>query len=363
MATNHTVFQNIQLAISNYAQEAWTKEKQLNSTGIVASDVNITDSGESFIGQLRWYKPVEATINNLSLTDSAAGTVSTISTDIADYIKNLRSTGFRQVNMQEVISKENSIAKYSEFFAKNRSFDEHTAILSTLKGVAAAEVGVGAGLVDFDSLADNDTGFFVDINAAGEFGAAATIAADERKLVDASQSGAAQGERLFRAMGMAWKDYEPEYVYMITSPQILADLRGANLIDEDRVQDGNLTFQTLFNGKFRLITTRAAQGNLSGEANVNVRSTKTTFLVKPGSIAFSEVRTPVPTEIDRDAKAYAGGGTTDIWYRYGFIVHPMGYDWSGSTSTFATNTTLGAAASWTRKMDHLNLGILPVFHA
>jgi len=85
--------------------------------------------------------------------------------------------------------------------------------------------------------------------------------------------------------------------------------------------------------------------------------------VKPGSVAFREIPMPVATEIDRNPAAYAGGGSTNIWYRYGFITHPMGYDWVGATNTFATNTTLGAAASWTRTMDPLNLGILPILHA
>jgi len=72
---------------------------------------------------------------------------------------------------------------------------------------------------------------------------------------------------------------------------------------------------------------------------------------------------PVPTEVFRNAASYAGGGSTAIWYRYGFVAHPMGYEWAGSTSAFATNATLGTAASWVRTMDPLNLSILPIFHA
>jgi hypothetical protein len=129
------------------------------------------------------------------------------------------------------------------------------------------------------------------------------------------------------------------------------------------VADGNLTFQTIFGGKFRLLMTRAAQGDLNASANVNDESTKTTFLVKPNAIAFREIPIAIPTEIDRAAAAYAGGGSTDLWYRYGFVAHPLGYDWAGATNVFATNTTLGAAASWTRAVDPLNLGIVPIFHS
>jgi hypothetical protein len=86
-------------------------------------------------------------------------------------------------------------------------------------------------------------------------------------------------------------------------------------------------------------------------------------LLKPGAISFAPVPAPTPVEVDRDAASYTGGGSTNVWYRYGFVMHPQGYDWSGATNAFATNTTLGAAASWSRKMSAINLGILPIFHS
>lgn len=362
MITN-TDFQNVALAISAYAQERWTQEKTINSTCIVAAGVDIDASGESFIGQMRWYKPINAVINNATLSSAADGTYSTIATDIASYIKNLRTYGIDQVNMQSIISKQDGIAVFSAGAAMSRVQDENSAVMAVLKGVAAEEVSLGAGIVNFDSVPDGDTGMFVDVNAAGAFGAAATGAGDARKLIDPSVTGAARGERIFRAAGMAFKDYEPDFMYLITSPETLADFRAANLLDEDRIKDGNIEFQTLFGGKFRLILTRATQGNLSASANVNDQSTKTTFLVKPGSIAFKSFETPVPVEIGRLAAAYQGGGSTHIWYRYGFIAHPLGYDWTGATNAFATNVTLAAAASWARKVDYLNLGILPILHS
>ena len=363
MAINHTNFQNVAVAISAYAEEAWTEEKRINSTGMVAASMEIDTTGEGFAGQLRWYKPLSATINNASLTSATDGNYSTISTDIANYIKNARTIGAEQVNLQRIVSQQDGLAFFARNFAQSRAQDEHNAVLSALKGVAATEVATGAGVVDFDTVPSGSVGAFVDLNANGAFGAAATSSANARKLIDASSAGAARGERLFRAMGMFYKDYEPDYVYMVTSPEVLADLRSANLIDQDRVRDGNLDFQTIFGGKFRLVLTRAAQGNLGTAVNVNDYSAKTTFIVKPGAIAFSNIAMPVATEVDRNAASYAGGGSTNIWYRYGFVAHPMGYDWAGATNNFATNSTLGTAASWTRTVDPLNLGILPILHA
>ena len=362
---DHTLFQNVALAISAYSDELYTNARKINSTGIVSSDARITADGESFIGQMRWYKPLNPTINVASLTDSTDGTYTDVSTDIADYIKTVRTFGAQKVNLAELISKQDGLLKIARDAVETRSEDEHGAVLSVLKGVAAYEASVasGGGIVAYDTAPSATVGMFVDINANGVFGAAATGAADERKLIDSTAMGAAKGERLFKALGMAFKDYEPDYMYMITSPETLAELRAANLVDNTTVTEGNLTFSTIFGGKFRLILTRAAQGDNSASANVNDRSVKTTFLVKPGAISFSGIAVPTPVEVERVAGNYKGGGSTNVWYRYGFIVHPWGYDWAGATSAFATNVNYATAGSWARKLSYLNLGILPVFHA
>ena len=372
MAITNTDFQNIALAISAYSDEAYTTAKKLNGTGIVSSDQNIDVSGESFIGQFRWYKPLSATVNVASLDTATAGTYTSIGTDVANFVKTVRTFGAEQVNMQEVVSKADGLAKIAREFAEVRAQDEHDALLSVLKGVALSEVALGdkagtgnGGIISFDTNADTAaTGMFVDINALGLHGAAATGAGDKRKLFDASGIAAARGERLFRSIGAAFKDYEPDFMYLATSPEEMAEMRAANLVDQDRIKDGNLEFSTIFGGKFRLVMTRANQmvtGFTAGD--LNAQSSRCTFVIKPGSVAASAISVATPVEVDRNAASYTGGGSTNVWYRWGYVNHPMGYDWAGSTTAFATNTTMGAAASYTRKMDALNLGILPIFHA
>lgn len=366
MAITNTDFQNIALAISAYSDEAYTKAKKLNGTGIVASDQRIDLSGESFIGQFRWYKPLAATVNVASLDTAADGTYTSVTTDVADFVKTVRTFGAEQVNMQEVVSKQDGLAKIARDFAEVRAQDEHDSLLNVIKGVAAHEVSLGtvSGIVGFDTDADGaGVGSFVDINALGLHGAAATGAGDARKLFDASAMGAARGERLFRSIGAAFKDNEPDFMYMVTAPEVMAEMRAANLVDETTVTEGNLEFTTIFGGKFRLIMSRANQGNLAAEAEVNAVSTKTTFIIKPGSVGSAAMPIPTPVEVDRAAASYAGGGSTNVWYRWGYAMHPMGYDWSGATTGFATAASLVAAGSYARKMDALNLGILPIFHA
>jgi hypothetical protein len=363
----NTDFQAIELAISAYADERYTFERKLNSTGMVTSVADVDVSMESFIGQMRWYKNIDPVYNTPSLSDSTDGAYTGIATELASYVKSVSALGSQQVNLQKLVSQEDGLTKMARDFAELRAQREHDAVLSILRGVAASEANdagdLTKGIDDFDTMASSTVGMFVDVNAAGAFGDAATGASDARKLFDASQVGAARGERLFRAIGMGFKDYEPDFVYMVTSPEMMAELRAANLIDETPVTEGNLMFQTIFGGKFRLILTRAAQGNVSGSAIVNPQSVKTTFLVKPGSINFTPIPIEMPTEIDRNPRAFRGGGTTQVWYRFGYVAHPMGYDWKGLTDRFAENTAFRAATAWERKYESLNLGILPIFHS
>lgn len=374
MAINYSDFQNVALAISAYADEAYTTSKKLNSTGVVGQNDDINADGESFVGQFRWYNPLSSNINIASLSSASDGTYTDITTEIANYVKSVRTFGSQQINMQEVISKQDGLAKIARDFAQIRSDDEGEALMSCLKGVASSEVTLGdkggsgnGGMIAFGTNADAaNTGFFVDINALGEFGAAATNVATTRKLFDSTAAGAARGERLFKAVGMAFKDYEPDFMYLVTSPEVMAEMRAANLIDQTIVTDGNLDFQTIFAGKFRLILTRQGQHGTFPTNDLATNgtwgSTKTSFVLKPGAITYAPVNVPTPVEVDRNAASYAGGGNTNIWYRYGMIMHPMGYDWSGATNAFASNANYATAASWTRKMDALNLGILPIFH-
>ena len=159
---------------------------------------------------------------------------------------------------------------------------------------------------------DKRYGFYVDLGASKPV-AAATSAIQ----------GAARAESFLSAFGMAYKDYEPEFAYLVTSPEIMASLRSANLVDSDSVQDGNVMFNTIFNGKFRLIQTRATQSLSSTElakintgAGVDIVGTKTSFIVLPGAIAMRPLAVPDQVEIYRDGNKYKGGGATSVWYRW-----------------------------------------------
>jgi len=380
----------LQEAISAYSDEAYTSARKLSGSGIVGSNPNIDKNTETYIGQVRWFKPLNPTVNIASLTDAAAGTKTTFTSDYLTYIKTVRTHGAEKVNMQAVVTQKDGLAKVGRDFAETRAQDEHNAILAVLKGVAISEAingaAIGAGTTGLGGQTfDNDPtdkryGFYVDLGAA-----APVVAAD------AVKQGAARAEGFLNAFGMAFKDYEPPFAYLITSPAVMASLRSANLVDQTTVTDGNIEFSTIFNGKFRLIQTRAAQSLSSAEltkintgAGVNITGTKTSFIVLPGAIAMEGLDVPDTVEITRDGNTYKGGGSTSIWYRWGYVMHPAGYNWAGSPDAFpsdanyqavvesgtqkvltaATDILAATTGVWVRKSSSaLSLGILPVFHS
>jgi hypothetical protein len=381
----------LQAALGAYSDEAYTSAKKLSGTGIVGPNPNINTSTETFIGQVRWFKPINPTINVASLTTATAGATTNYTSDFSTYIKTVRTHGASQVNLQSLVTQQDGLAKISRDFGETRAQDEHNAILAVLKGVALSEAlngaatGSGAtglgGQTFTNDPTDQKYGFYVDLA-----GVAPVIAAT------AAIQGAARAEGFLNAMAMAWKDYEPDYAYLVVSPETLASLRSANLVDEDGVQEANINFNTIFGGKFRLIQTRAAQSfsgaqltkiNSGAGVDINALSVKTSFIVLPGAVAMEPLSIPAPVEIFRDARAYNGGGSTDIWYRWGYVAHPGGYDWVGSTTAFPddaaymysvtggtpevfTSATVGVTTTgtWKRKAaSALSLGILPVFHA
>lgn len=384
----------LQNALSGYSDEAYTNAKKLVGTGIVSGNPKIDKNTETFVGQMRWFKPLNPTINIASLTDSTDGTVTDLSSDFSTYVKSVRTAGARKINVQEIVTQEDGLAKMGRDMAETRAQDEHNALLAILKGVAISEAlngaatGSGATGLGGQSFTNDDTdkkyGFYVDFTNVAPIQAASS-----------SLQGAARAQYFLDAIGKAWKDYEPDYAYLACSPEVIASLRSANLIDQDRVSEANVNFETLFNGKFRIISTRASQSMSSAEltkvntgGGVDITGTKTSFIILPGAIAMEPLTVPVPVEISRDASAYKGGGTTEVWNRWGFVMHPAGYTWKGSEERFASDAQykqvvenaafidLTAATNglitgspayvqgvWQRKATSaLSLGILPIFH-
>jgi hypothetical protein len=379
----------LQSTIGAYSDEAYTNARKLSGTGIVGSNPNIDTSTETFIGQVRWFKPLNPVINVASLTSAAVGSKTNYASDFLNYVKTVRTHGAEKVNLQQVVTQQDGLAKIGRDFGETQAQDEHNAILSILKGVAISEALNGAaagsgqpglgGQTFENDVKDKRYGFYVDLGAG-------------KPVIPASaaEQGSARATAFLSAFGMAFKDYEPEWAYLVCSPETLASLRAANLVNSIVVTEGNVQFETIFNGKFRLIQTRANQSLSANElakinsgAGVDIVGTKTSYIVLPGAIAMQPLAVPDGVEIQRTAGSYNGGGSTEIWYRWGYVLAPAGYNWAGaqdkfpsdaeyayaievSTPTLLTsvNTISNAKGTWERKTDSaLSLGILPIFHS
>ncbi|MDH5182264.1 MAG: hypothetical protein OEX12_00105 [Gammaproteobacteria bacterium] len=388
----------LQETIGAYSDEAYTNARKLSGTDIVQGDPDIDTDGETYIGQMRWFTPLNPVVNVASLTDATNGTPTTYGSQFLQYVKSARTHGAEKVNLSKIVTQDDGLAKVGRDLGETRAQDEHDAILAILKGVAISELMYGAaqatgasglgGQSFSNDPSDNAYGFYVDLGAS-------------KVVTDAAAAniGAQRAAGFLNAFGQAYKDHEPEYAYLVASPAVMASLRSANLVDSDRVTDGNVEFNTIFQGKFRLIQTRATQSLTAAERamfaatsvaseGVDIVGTLTSYIVLPGALAMEPLTIDEDVEIERAAAAYQGGGTTQIWYRWGYILHPAGYNWAGSQDAFPTNAnyqqitdgttpvavdSIGAATVngldgftgvWQRKTSSaLSLGILPVFHS
>ena len=377
-------------AVSAFAQQEYTDARYLAGTGLLGSDARISVSDEDYYGTIRWDETLGAnsytqaavtgrTNVNYGNESTTEGLTTDFSTDFAEYIKSNRNVGASDYNLTQVITRrEGAIAKLGSSFGRVRARDEDDALLAMIQGVVGQEALVGASAAatrfgqNLAAPQDSAHGFFFDVNGplAREVTQTDNSASRSAGLIDTSAEGGKAAKRIFEAMGAAYGDNEPGFMYLIVDPETYYDIRNANLLDnQDRVTDGNIEFDTILQGKIRLFVTRTVLGDnspasASATSNVNAGSTKTSLLCLPGSISMVDLPMVNPVEFDSDASVGRGTGNREAWYRWGYVMHPRGYTISSSVSktAFATNTTYSTAASWTRKEVVGNLGILPIFH-
>ena len=376
-------------AVSAWAQQEYTDARYLAGTGLIGSDARISVSDEDYYGTIRWDQTLGAL--NYSTTASAGSTeinygdetanegkVTDFSVDFAEYIKSNRNVGASQYNITQVITRrEGAIQKLGSELGRVRARDEDQALQSVLNGVLAEEASIGASAAasrygqELGNGLNDDAGFFFDLNGPHARGVTQTdnSASRSNTLVDTSSNGGRAGARIFEALGAGFADLEPEFMYMIIDPETYYDMRYANLVDtESTISDGNIQFQTILGGKIRLFVTRTAlasqaPASAGANTNVNVGSTRVSLLCMPGAISMVDLPQVNPVEFDADASTGRGSGNREAWYRWGYVMHPRGYSWTGSKTAFATNATYAAAASWERKESVGNLGMLPIFHS
>jgi len=394
MAISSSAFGTLNKAISAYSDEMYTRAKKIVSTAIVGQDAQINADGEDFIGQVRFYKPLGAyavggtnatentagsanAVVNVASQDENHGGTTNIATEVQTYIKTVRTHGANEYLVQSIISGEDGLAKIARDFAETRAEDEDQALRSCLAGVMNTELKTANDLAGTKYSAmfagnsvdgDNSKAFAYVAATSDTVGTGSTLTG----LVDLTASSPGQRvEHLIRAMG-AWSDYTPDFVYLVVSPEVYLDIKVANLVDDERITDGNISFETLLGGVIRVIVSRNFGQGLGSVTHAALSGTtaiataKVSYMMLPGSIFMHSTSIPNPVAMDRNESVGSGSGRTTAWYRWGYVMHARGYSFGGTQDAFATNAAYAGSAatpSWTRKVDLLNLGILPIFHA
>lgn len=394
MAISSSAFGTLNKAISAYTDEMYTRAKKLVGTELVGTEAQINPNGEDFIGQVRFYKPlgnyaVGATggsaedvtgssnaVVNVASQDEDYGKTTNISTEVQTYIKTVRTHGANEYMVQSVISGQDGLSKIARDFSETRAEDEDQALRACLTGVQNTELKTANDLAP-TLYSDAWAGNAVDADPSKAFGYVAASSdtvgtgSSLEPLVDLTQSAPGRRvEHIIRAMG-AYSDYAPDFVYMVVSPDTYLDIKVANLVDDERVTDGNISFETLLGGVIRVIVSRnfgVSLGSVTYAAlsGVTPIEPKVSYMMLPSSLFMSMVSVPNPVAVDRNEGVGMGSGRTTAWYRWGYVMHPRGYSFVGTQTAFATNAALAGTAgtpAWSRKADILNLGILPIFHA
>ena len=327
--------------LGDYYDEEYANARQLTGTGIMSTSNKINQDSESYTGQFRWRQPLNMTLNYLTADDPTDGVTSGMSSELANYIKGFYSYGATDVDLREIISKESVAKKVARDFSINRSKDDNAYLLQLLKSIAISELCYGAGSASGSAglggqTLENDPtskayGFYVDIN--------------DTLLNDAS--GAQVLENLLTALMAGYKDLESPYYYLSLDLTNYLNVRLANLLDTDKVVEGNVVFDTILNGKFRLLPSRttpvftsAELTKINGGAGVNLAGTKVSFIIRPEAISYNECTMMLPFEVDRKPSSYQGGGSTITWHRWGHVMHPWQYDWAGSTKEPASDRAI-----------------------
>ena len=382
----------IRRAISAYSDQEYTDNVRIAGTALVGSDARISTSDEDYYGTIRWTQTLGAiagqavdrtnaaanrTAINLATEDGTEGQTTDVSYDSSKYIKTMRTMGAEQYNVTQVLSQApNAIEKVSRDFGVTRARDADAALLAMLRGVALEESRGASGQVITSPRSDTNGFYFETGGTNGGNGLVADATALNR--------GAAQGSALYTAMAAGFGDLEPDFMYLVTDVETFQAIRAANLIDQDRVRDGNVDVETLLSGKIRVIVTQSLTSHdASGQTNIGSAADKTSYLMLPGALYQHDLSVPNPVAFDQDESVGGGAGEREIWYRWGNIYHPRGYSWEGRTDGFVANSQAIAAANratagtavnalvntqanafqgWERKETVGNLGILPIFH-
>jgi hypothetical protein len=123
-----------------------------------------------------------------------------------------------------------------------------------------------------------------------------------------------------------------------------------NGAEDVRDSEGNLLYRS-FLGRRIIVDDGlpAVAGTTDGVKYLSV-------LFGPASIGWGEGAPTVPVEVDRDASNADGAGVEELWTRKTWLLHPLGFQHTGTpTGNSFSLTELKAAAQWDRVIERKNV--------
>lgn len=182
-----------------------------------------------------------------------------------------------------------------------------------------------------DNVANDDSDMVHDIST--EDGANAT--ADNRFSLDAFVEAAF-------TMGDRSDETEAIAVHSVVAKQI-TKLNGA---EDVRDSEGNLLYRAYL-GR-RIIVDDGLPVVAGGTSGFKY----TSVLFAPGAFGYGVGSPETPVAVDRKEEQADGGGIETLWERNTWLLHPFGFQQTGTPAGNSfTLADLGAATSWTRVLD------------
>lgn len=132
------------------------------------------------------------------------------------------------------------------------------------------------------------------------------------------------------------------------------------MIDNDDIDfipdsEGRLTIPT-FMGRRVIVDDGMPFTAAGGAAASDTAPEYTSVLFGPGAFGWGEGSPKIPTAIEREESQGDGGGIETLWSRKTWILHPFGFQQTGTPAgTSFTRAELAAATSWDRVVDRKNV--------
>lgn len=306
-------------------------ESRPDNIALVQSGAVVTDPiFQSLLGQngrvgtLPFYKPLNGDDASLSSDDPSDVMVpGKVSTGVQTFVLHSLNKGYEFADFAVERSSGNAMQNAREAFEEWWQHHLQDRIIATLKGVMNSDLASGSPQLVNDIFSSGAAP--VDGNRFSR-----------DALIDTTT-----------LMG----DRADDIQMMLVHPIVYGRLAKQDAISHYKDSETGMP-QTYFDGRIRLISSRAAPAE-----QINGHNVYTTILLGSGAIRYGNLPgLQVPFELTREPLQGGGRGITTLIERLDWCVHPVGHAW-GIEQLNPTISSLEVADNWTRVYDPQNVAI------